>query len=214
MSRKIEGKNIAKNMMLSVLAQAISMVIGFILNLVVPKFIGEYDYSYWQTYILYMQYVCFFQFGLLDGFVLKYSKYDYDELNKDSVRTQFTYIMILDICIMIIGAIWAALFLTGVTKIIVIMLALTIPAEVAYNYISFMFQITNRIKEYAEYIIVYRASYCLLILLFLVIGGGKYYWFCLVYIVADIISGLYFGTKYCKELFIGRLGHLKKYYRN
>ena len=205
MSKKIDGKNIAKNMIFSVLAQAISMGIGFILNLVVPKFIGEYDYSYWQTYILYMQYVCFFQFGLLDGFVLKYSKYDYDELNKELVRTQFTYIILLDLLIMIVGIIGANLFLNGVSRIILIILALTIPTEVVYNYISFMFQITNRIQEYAKYIIVYRATYCLLIILFLVIGGGKYYWFCLVYVVADVIVALYFGIKYCKELFIGKI---------
>lgn len=209
MTKKIDGKSVAKNMMLSVLAQALSMTIGFILNIVVPKFIEEYDYSYWQIYILYMQYVCLFQFGLLDGFVLKYSKYDYDELDKDSIRMQYIYIILLDIIIMFIGISSAVILLDGVTKVLLVMLALTIPAEVSFNYISFMFQITNRIKEYAKYLIVYRVTYCVLILLFLVVDG-KYYWFCLVYIVADVIAVLYFGIKYCKELFIGKLIEFKR----
>lgn len=42
---KLSGKKIAKNMMLSVLAQAVSVLVGFVLNLIVPKFIPESDYS-------------------------------------------------------------------------------------------------------------------------------------------------------------------------
>ena len=36
---KLSGKKIAKNMMLSVLAQAVSVLVGFVLNLIVPMFI-------------------------------------------------------------------------------------------------------------------------------------------------------------------------------
>ena len=48
---KLSGKKIAKNMMLSVLAQAVSVLVGFVLNLIVPKFIPKSDYSLWQSYL-------------------------------------------------------------------------------------------------------------------------------------------------------------------
>ena len=83
---KLSGKKIAKNMMLSVLAQAVSVLVGFVLNLIVPKFIPESDYSLWQSYLLYSQYLGVLHFGLMDGIVLRYARFDYDELDKDMVR--------------------------------------------------------------------------------------------------------------------------------
>jgi O-antigen/teichoic acid export membrane protein len=85
MPNQITGKSVAKNISLSVLVQAISLIVSFVLNLIVPKFIDEYQYSYWQTFLLYAQYVGILHFGLLDGIVLRYSQYDYDELDKKVV---------------------------------------------------------------------------------------------------------------------------------
>lgn len=94
---KLSGKKIAKNMMLSVLAQAVSVLVGFVLNLIVPKFIPESDYSLWQSYLLYSQYLGVLHFGLMDGIVLRYARFDYDELDKDMVRSQYRVIMELDL---------------------------------------------------------------------------------------------------------------------
>lgn len=38
-------------MMMSVLAQIVSLATSFALGFIVPKFISEQDYSYWQIYI-------------------------------------------------------------------------------------------------------------------------------------------------------------------
>ena len=89
MALGVTGKAVAKNMSLSVLVQAVSTMAGIVINLVVPKFIDTYQYAYWQTFLLYMQYVGFFHFGLIDGLVLRYSQFDYEELDKDSVRSQY-----------------------------------------------------------------------------------------------------------------------------
>ena len=81
MSRSISGKRLLKNVSLSIAAQVVSLFVAFILNLIVPKFISEYDYAYWQTYVLYASYVGILHFGILDGIVLRYSQFDYDELD-------------------------------------------------------------------------------------------------------------------------------------
>ena len=94
---KISGKRVAKNMFLSVVAQAVSVLVGFILNLIVPKFISETDYSLWQSYLLYSQYLGILHFGLMDGIVLRYSQFDYDELDKSMIRAQYRTIMRLDL---------------------------------------------------------------------------------------------------------------------
>ena len=79
MESRISASQIKKNMIISILAQIISLVVSFIMNLILPKYISEFQYAYWQTYLLYVGYVGILHFGLLDGIVLRYSQYEYDE---------------------------------------------------------------------------------------------------------------------------------------
>ena len=94
MAQNITSKKFAKNVIYSILAQIISLAVSFVLTLIVPKFIDEYQYSYWQTYVLYVGYVGVLHFGLLDGLVLRYSKFDYEELDKPRLRSQFIILLI------------------------------------------------------------------------------------------------------------------------
>ncbi len=80
---------IVKNSSLSITAQFISLVVIGTLNLLVPKLVSIEQYALWQTYVLYMSYVGIFHFGLLDGIVLRYSKYDYEYLDKPRLNSQF-----------------------------------------------------------------------------------------------------------------------------
>ena len=167
--KKLSGKKIAKNMMLSVLAQAVSVLVGFVLNLIVPKFIPESDYSLWQSYLLYSQYLGVLHFGLMDGIVLRYARFDYDELDKDMVRSQYRLIMELDLLLSAGLLAIGCLLFRGDNRVLCILLACTVCIEITFNYISFTFQITNRITHYVAYIAGYRVIYCLLVL-----GGLRY----------------------------------------
>lgn len=205
MSKQITGKSIAKNISLSVLVQAISLIVGFVMNLIVPKYIDEYQYSYWQTFLLYSQYVGFFHFGLLDGIVLRYSQYDYDELDKKAVRSQYLAIICIDAFISLILFISAFIFFSGINKIIVILLSIIIIPSITYNYVSFTFQTTNRISKYARYIMLDRCLYCGIVVACLLFNLKKAYWYCIAYIISQIISILIFGMKYSRELFFGKM---------
>ena len=81
------------------MAQIVSLLVSAILNLIVPKYVSVVQYSYWQTYLLYISYVGILHFGLLDGLVLRYSQYDYDELNKPLFRSQFQALFCIDLFI-------------------------------------------------------------------------------------------------------------------
>ena len=82
-------KQIKKNVSLSIVAQLVSFSVSLLLNLLLPKFVSEKDYSYWQTFLLYASYVPLLHFGFLDGLMLRYSQYDYDNLDKPIIRSQF-----------------------------------------------------------------------------------------------------------------------------
>lgn len=194
-------------MMLSVVAQAVSVLIGFILNLIVPKFISESDYSLWQSYLLYSQYLGILHFGLMDGIVLRYSQFDYDELDKTMIRSQYRKIMQLDLLLSAALLVISCFLLIDERRILCILLTCTICIEITFNYISFTFQITNRISNYVAYIAIYRVIYCFLVVGILATGQSSYVWFCLAYLLADIAVILFFGMKYSRELLIGPLLH-------
>ena len=94
MAQQITKKRLASNIIISITVQLISMAVSFLLTLIVPKFIDEYQYAYWQTYVMYVGYVGILHFGLLDGIVLRYSQYDYEELDKARIRSQLHVMLV------------------------------------------------------------------------------------------------------------------------
>ena len=48
MSSKVSFSQIKKNIGLSIIAQMISLVVSFVMNLILPKFISEYQYALWK----------------------------------------------------------------------------------------------------------------------------------------------------------------------
>ena len=203
MSSKVSFGQIKKNIGLSIAAQVISLTVSFIMNLVLPKFISEYQYALWQTYLLYVGYVGILHFGLLDGIVLRYSQYDYDELDKQKIRSQFNCLLVMTSVFCLISIICASLFCKSEMRLVFIMMAVGIITRTMFTYTSYSFQITNRIKYYAEMIIGYRIFYGFGAIVMLLLGFHNFYYFCLVDLCSDIFGilfsarnnkGMYFGT--------------------
>lgn len=202
MSKKITGKKFAQNVAISLAVQIVSLIVSFVLQLVVPKFIDKGQYAYWQTYVLYVGYVGVLHFGLLDGLVLRYSKYDYEELDKARLRSQFQILLIFTSAITLITAIVSAVALGGVYKYIVIFVAVGVITKNFVTYSSYMLQITNRISKYAILIITQKLVYGLIVTVLLALHVNDYKLFCLADLCGDAASiligmifnrGLYFG---------------------
>ena len=139
MSSKINFAQIKRNIGLSVIAQIISLAVSFIMNLVLPKFISEYQYALWQTYLLYVGYVGILHFGLLDGIVLRYSQYDYEELDKVRIRSQFKCLLVMTNTFCTIAIICVSLFCQNEMRTVFIMTAIgIITRTIFYIYILFI----------------------------------------------------------------------------
>ena len=169
MAQNITSKKFAKNVIYSILAQIISLAVSFVLTLIVPKFIDEYQYSYWQTYVLYVGYVGVLHFGLLDGLVLRYSKFDYEELDKPRLRSQFIILLIFTGIITIAAASISLSVLDYPDKIIFALVAVGIITKNIVTYSSYMFQITNRISKYVFLVIAQRLAYGVVVALLLIL---------------------------------------------
>lgn len=210
----ITKKRLTKNVLISVLVQAISLAISFLLNLAVPKFIDEYQYTYWQTYLLYVGYVGVLHFGLLDGLVLRYSKYDYDELEKDRIRSQFLWLIAFTGLLSLLTAVFSLIRVGGTNRWIIILVAMGIITKNLVTYSLYSFQITNRVSKYALLIMLQKFIYGAIVAVLLLLGVNNFVWFCAADLAGDLIGvliisrfnrGLYFGkaipfTQSLKEL--------------
>lgn len=199
----MQKKQIAKNIGLSVSAQAVSFAVSLLTGLVVPKFIDEFQYAHWQAYILYVGYVGILHFGIIDGLVLRYARYDYDQLDRKAVRSQFHILLLLDTIIAVfVGAIFQ-LTSTGYMKEVSLYVAIGIVTKNLFTYSSYQLQMTNRIKHYAGVVVSQRFLYGILVVGLLLLKVNNFAWYCIADLFCDIVATAYaFGCS--KELYIGR----------
>lgn len=186
------------------LSQTISLVTSFILGFIVPKYIDEYQYAYWQIFVLYIGYASIFNFGILDGLMLRYSQYDYEQIDKKRIRSQYQSMLIINIILCII-VFFVSYFLTSnIYRWLIVLLAMGMLCRNIFNYNSYMFQMTNRIKFYATITIMQRATYAMVVVLFLLLRINDFRWYCVADILGDIAGciicrsknrGLYLGQR-------------------
>lgn len=195
-------RTITSNILTSVFVQVVSLTVSVLLNFLVPKLIDEYQYAYWQTYVLYVGYVGVLHFGLLDGIVLRYSQYDYDQLDKARIRSQFKILLwstgTLAFVVGAAGLLWAG----EIGRATVLFVALGIVTKNLVTYNSYSFQITNRIDKYAILVIAQRVSYGAAALLLLAFRVDRFEFYCLADLFGDVVGiflahyfnrGMYFG---------------------
>ena len=196
------NRKIAKNIVWALGAQMLSLAISFVIGFIVPKFIDEYQYSYWQTFMLYYGYVGVFHFGILDGLILRYSQYSYDQLDKAKIRSQFQLLMVITSTVAGLISIGSAFVLGGPYFIIAILVCVGIVIKNFFAYTSFTFQMTNRINHYAIMSIVQRLLYGGLVVGMLIGGVKQFYWYCIADLASELIAtlisclfnrGMYFG---------------------
>lgn len=203
MAKEITGKKVASNVTISLLVQVVSLAVGFVLNLIVPKFIEIHQYAHWQTYVLYVSYVGVLHFGLLDGIVLRYSQYDYEELDKARIRSQFKILLLSTGAISLIGVLVGSLIIGNTDGIIVLLVSVGIVSKNLYTYNSFSFQITNRIKKYAVAVLTQRLVYGVMVITLLALGVQDFYWYCIADLLGDLgASGI--STVFNKGMYFGK----------
>ena len=194
------NKQLFKNMIISVIAQGVSLLTSTLLMLLIPKILSIYNYSQYQSYALYIGYVGIILFGILDGIILRYSKYDYDKLDKNNMRFQF--IAILIICIF-----WAVIMIFVAIMMknrLIIFLGIGIVIKNIYTFCSYIFQLTNRIYNYALIVIVDRLIYALCIIVIVYFKLNKYEYIVCADLFSDlitIIACVVFDSKLYNELF-------------
>ncbi|WP_026679375.1 oligosaccharide flippase family protein [Fictibacillus gelatini] len=166
----MKNSPLSKGLVSLIFANLITFASSLISGFVVPGILGLKEYSYWQTFVLYTAYVGFFHFGFLDGLYVKNGKYDYVALNKGKFKGYLYFTVILELIITCIGIFIGIFFFDGMTKIIIIMLSISVLTQNIITYFSYICQITQRFGIYAKNTMISRLIFWISIGLILLIG--------------------------------------------
>ena len=198
-------RNILENITYTFTANILTMLISIIMTLILPKFLGVTDYSYYQLYIFFISYVGFFHFGWIDGIYLKIGGMEYNDLEKSNYVTQFWMLNLLEIIIAAIISIFALFTIKNIDKsFVLISTSVCGVITILRTYLLFILQSTNRIKEYAKYTRVDRFIYFALVIVFLFLGFKNYKIILYIDIFSKLVALVLCANK-MKDIVFGKL---------
>lgn len=200
-----------KNFAYTIISNFLTLAISAILVLLAPKVIGVKEYGYWQLYLFFSSYIGIFHFGWLDGIYLRYGGEEYNKLDKQLFFSQFMELTVFQIIIAVIIAIYAAFAQDPNRSYIFLMTAIVLVVGNLGQYFTFIFQLTNRIKEFSLVNAAGRIVY-FLVVLSLVIFRYQHFE---MYVVADLIGRIFtllYGMYLCKDLLLVSFSKFRFYY--
>lgn len=178
-------------------ANMISMVLGALSVLIIPKYIGVSDFGYYQLYLFYIGYVTITALGLPDGNYLRIGGQKFSELDCQNQSAQFWLMCVCQTVFYLLLAI--VFFLVKDKDKRWVLLAVCSGAVIvqARYYLYLTLQATERVKEYAVIVITERLISVAISIAWVLIGYRGYK----MIIVQDILGrGISLGLAvvYCR----------------
>ena len=209
-TRKVEKRLIFKNLVYSISANLLSLLVSIILVLILPNLLGETAYGYLQLYLFYTTYVGFFHLGWIDGIYLRIGGKEYGQLEGQLYATQFIVLMIFELIVGVMIVVFANVFVPDVNRLHVIVLTcICMVIYIAKNYTTYILQATDRIKPYAIVTLIEKIIFAVIIIAAWVFRLGNYELIAIGDILGKLISTMV-SLKYCKEILFCRMGNWKR----
>ena len=141
--------SIVKNIIGVTVGNISTIAAGIVVGFLLPKILPIEDYGWYKTFTLYMTYVGFFSLGIIDGIVLKYGGYDYDELDKAHFRSFFKWYLLVHVFFACCVNLISILLDDSNLRIILLFISVNMIAVNMTGYFQQISQITRRFKEYS-----------------------------------------------------------------
>lgn len=198
-----------KNIKYSFIAQSVILIIGVLKTLIVPSVLTVDSYAYWQIYLFYISYIGFFYLGFNDGILLKYGKYNYDELPFEKMRRSMQF-YILMLSVFSCTCILFSLTITDDKKMFALfMVSAGIVMYGLNGVFIYIFLITNQIKRHSIFSAVDSVSSFFGILMLLVTKQNDFH--LLIYIVFSIkLTSVIIMTILCRKVLFGKASPVKE----
>ena len=192
---------VIKNIAYSFGANLISLGISVFMVAFVPKFLSVDDYGLWQLFLFYFSYLGFLDFGWEDGIYLRYAGKRFEELDQKTFAGQFYGVTVLQILLAVAVTIGSQVFVDDSVKRIALDCAAWLAPFVNFtNLCNFVMQITNRIKDYAKFLLTERIVFFLGVVFFLLILHRNEFRYMYYAKLFSMISLTLIGIYLCRNL--------------
>ncbi len=189
--------NFKKNLFYGVSAQSVTFGVSCIVTFILPKYIGVTEYSFWQLFIFYTGYVCFFHFGIPDGIYLSYGGKSIERIPIDSTAKQFRFMIFYQMVISIIIVVGSICVTTDKNRALVGCLVAYYVIVVNFNnFYGMIYQATNNARWYSISLIIDKIVFLALTILLLINQIKDFYPYIIAYCIGRTISCVYSCMRY------------------
>lgn len=181
-----------KNIIGAVGANVVRLLISVVLTLLLPKLMGQEQYSYWQLYLFYGTYLAYSSLGWCEGITLKYGGAHYGELNKPLIIGQIW--MLFGYELLFFCGLWLLISILKIEPVKSILLLLAC-ASAVFDIVRYMVQsvlhTVNRIQDYVRVVVLERLFFAALAGAALLMGFDSALALILCELAARVLSMLY-----------------------
>lgn len=87
--------NLRKNIVKIFSANFINIISGIIIGFIVSAVLSLDSYEYIKTYIMYISYTGFLQFGFIDGMYIKYGGREIEDIDKGILKYEHNILILI-----------------------------------------------------------------------------------------------------------------------
>lgn len=177
-----------KNILIVMFSNLISLIVGLVSNFLLPHYLSIEAYAIIKTYTLYMTYASFFSLGFVDGMYLEYGGKNYNEINREKLKTETVSFICLE------GFFFLIILLAGIIskRYLLIFFGAGMMSNALTGYFRSFFQAVGEFKKYGKSLNIEKIV--LLVLYLVMIFGFSFtlpYPFILVQIIVPFFIIFY-----------------------
>ena len=188
----MNARFVIKNMSIAFLAQGISLAMGVLQSLLVPKLLGVTQYGYWQLFIFYTGYVGFFHLGLNDGVYLINGGKSRADIDKRLIHSQFVVSIAFQSIVALIVSVVAVVSGFGIARVFVLVCsAVFMVVQNAASYVMYVLQAMNETKLSSYSTIVERGVFLIPLALLLLVRVWAFEPYVIAYIFSSVVQVIY-----------------------
>ena len=193
-------KTIIQNFTYTFSSNLISMLLGVVITLIVPKVTTVTSYAWFQLFIFYTSYIGIFHFGFCDGVYLREGGSEYNKLNKILYHYEFWILFFSQIIIAVLLFGVARIFIVEAERVFVVFMTLiTLVMTNTSAMLSYLMQATGRIKAYSRNKLTQKVPCVLLTIFCMTLGISDFSWYIVANVMGIICTWVY-GVFQCKDI--------------
>jgi O-antigen/teichoic acid export membrane protein len=173
-------------------SQLATLILSACTSILIPRFLDVESFGYIQLFLFYSSYASLFQLGLSEGIYLRFGGISYKKLSNENISSQLylisIFLGIVSILILILGYI----FLDSAERLFVVSCFAIYTVLFGCSYFfGYIFQATNKIKEYALAIVFEKLIAMIGVVFCLFLQIELCYPYIWSFIIGKIISCIY-----------------------